>query len=61
MLTNEEIKKFQNIWKKCFGKDVTEEEAYKKAPSLLRLVELIYYPMTKEEYDQLQINNDKGN
>jgi hypothetical protein len=54
MLSDEQIKKFQILYKKYFGKEISQEEAYEKGAKLLRLVELIYKPMTEDEYKQLQ-------
>ncbi|MFC1630053.1 hypothetical protein ACFL06_00765 [Patescibacteria group bacterium] len=50
MLSNKQIKKFQLLWKNRFGKEISQEEAYKKGIKLIRLVELTFQPMTKDEY-----------
>ena len=54
MLSDEQIRKFQMLYKKHFGKEISREEAYEKGVKLVRLVELIYKPMTEDEYKQLQ-------
>ena len=54
MLSDEQIKKFQMLYKKHFGKEISREEAYEKGAKLIRLVELIYKPMTEDEYKQVQ-------
>lgn len=54
MLTDERIKKFQLLWKNRFGKEISREEAYEKGAKLIRLIQLIYKPMTEKEYQQLQ-------
>ena len=54
MLSDEQIKKFQILYKKHFGKEISREEAYEKGANLIRLVELIYKPMTEDEYKQVQ-------
>ena len=54
MLSNEQVTKFQTLYKKRFGKEISREEAYEKGVKLIRLVELIYKPMTEAEYQQLQ-------
>jgi len=54
MLSDEQIIKFQTLWKNRFDKEISREEAYEKGVKLIRLVELIYKPMTKTEYQQLQ-------
>lgn len=54
MLNDAQITKFQTIYKNCFGKDIGREAAYEKGAKLIRLIELIYKPMTETEYQQLQ-------
>lgn len=54
VLDDEQITKFQTLYKSRFGKEVGREEAYEKGIKLMRLVELIYQPMTETEYQQLQ-------
>ena len=53
-LLDADIKKFQELYKARFGMDISREEALQKGGQLLRLMELIYKPMTKEEYDLIQ-------
>ena len=54
MLSDKQIKQFQILYKNRFGKEISREEAYEKGAKLVRLVELIYKPMTEDEYKQLQ-------
>jgi len=54
MLSDEQITKFQMLYKKHFGKEISREEALEKGIKLIRLVELIYKPMTEAEYQKLQ-------
>ena len=54
MLSDEQITKFQTLYKNRFGREISREEAYEKGAKLIRLVELIYKPMTEAEYKQLQ-------
>jgi len=54
MLSDEQITKFQTLYKTSFGKKIGREEAYEKGAKLIRLVELIYKKMTEAEYKQLQ-------
>ena len=53
-LSDEQIAKFQALYKKHFGKDISKEKALAKGTQLIRLIELIYQPMTKDEYALLQ-------
>ncbi len=41
MLTNEQIKRFQEIWARLFGEEISEEEADKEGGRLARVVRLI--------------------
>lgn len=54
MLSDEQITKFQTLYKNRFGKEISREEAYEQGVKLIRLIELIYKPMTKEEYKIVQ-------
>ncbi len=54
MLTEQQITKFQAIYKARFHRDLSREEAYEQAVKLMRLVELIYKPITEVEYRELQ-------
>ncbi len=54
MLSDEQITKFQTLYKNRFGKEISRNEAYEKGAKLIRLVELIYKPMTEAEYQKLQ-------
>ena len=59
MLSDEQIIKFQALYKKHFGKEISREEAYEQGAKLIRLVELVYKPMTEEEYQRLQERRKK--
>ena len=54
MLSDEQITKYQTLHKNRYGREISREEAYEKGIKLMRLVELIYQPMTETEYQQLQ-------
>ncbi len=54
MLTDEQITKFQTLYRNRYGKEISREKAYEQGAKLIRLIELIYKPMTEEEYQQLQ-------
>jgi len=61
MLSDGQIKKFQTLYKNRFGKKISREEAYEKGAKLIRFVELIYKPMTEDEYEKLQERRKKTN
>jgi hypothetical protein len=54
MLSNDQITKFQTLYKNRFGRDIDREEAYEQGVKLIRLIELVYQPMTEAEYQKLQ-------
>ena len=54
MLSDEQITKFQILYKNRFGREISREEAYEQGIKLMRLVELIYRPMSMGEYQELQ-------
>lgn len=54
MLSDKQITKYQTLYKNRFGKEIGRKEAYEQGAKLIRLVELIYKPMTEEEYHRLQ-------
>ncbi len=54
MLSDEDVEKFRTIYKNRFGKEISREEACEKGVKLVRLMELIYQPMSKQEYADLQ-------
>jgi len=59
MLSEEQITKFQKLYKNRFGVEISREEAYEKGVKLIRLVELIYKPITKDDYQKLQKRRKK--
>lgn len=67
MLSDEKIRQFQLLWENRFGKKISREKAYEEGSKLCRLLELIFTPMNKKEYSQLQkrrketVNSKKTN
>ena len=61
MISKESLDKFKAIYKKEFGKDLNDQDALELATKLLRLVELIYKPMTKEDYEMVQKRRQETN
>lgn len=48
-LKDEDIASFKKMYKKAFGVDLDDNEAQDKAINLIRMFELVYKPITKEE------------
>jgi hypothetical protein len=53
-LTDEDILKFQALYKSEFGMEISKEDAYEKGIKLLRLMSIVYQPMTEEEHGRIQ-------
>lgn len=49
MLKDEQIKKFQEIYKNRFGKEISREDVLERGSKLVRLMEIVYQPITKQE------------
>ena len=54
MISKEGLDQFKQIYKKRFNKELADDVASEKAMTLIRMVELIYKPMTLAEYEALQ-------
>jgi len=53
-LTPELVAKFQAIYKAKFGREISNEQAYEQGVKLVRLMEIVYRPMTRAEYKKAQ-------
>jgi hypothetical protein len=54
MLTDPQVKKFQELYKKHFGEEISRKNAYAKGVALLQLVGIVYKPMTKDELKKVE-------
>ena len=54
MLSDAQITKYQELFKKRFNREISREEALESGTKLLRMMQLVYKPMTEAEYQQLQ-------
>jgi hypothetical protein len=54
MLSDKQVIAFQALYRKHFGREISLEESYEKGIKLVRLIELVYKPMTKEDYQKLK-------
>lgn len=52
MLSDEQISKFQILYKTRFGKEISREEALEKGIKLVRLIELICKPIADENLNK---------
>lgn len=42
MLTDEQLIKFQEIWKEKFGEEISREQALTNGMKLIRLIQIVY-------------------
>ena len=54
MLSDEQITKYQTLYKNHFGREISREKAYEDGSKLIRLLELVYKPMKEDEYQKVQ-------
>ena len=54
VLSDENIREFQAIYKEHFGTEITKEDAYENGIKLLRLISLIYRPTSSNEQLKVQ-------
>lgn len=54
MLTNKQVDKFQDIYRKRFGKEISRANALEKGIKLVRLMKIIYKPITEKDLEDLQ-------
>ncbi len=54
LLTDEQIGRLQTLYKTRFGVEINRAEALEKGIKLMRLVELVYRPMTADEHEKVQ-------
>jgi hypothetical protein len=54
VLSDEDITKFQALYKIELGIEISRENAYEKGVKLLRLMSIVYQPMTEKEYQVIQ-------
>lgn len=54
LLSEEQITKYQQLIKKRFNRDISREKAYEEGVKLLRLVELVYKPITEADLELVE-------
>ncbi|PIP32327.1 hypothetical protein COV53_01700 [Candidatus Gottesmanbacteria bacterium CG11_big_fil_rev_8_21_14_0_20_37_11] len=53
-LTDKQIARFQELYKTRFHKDLDREKAYDMGIKLVRMMQIVYKPMTVADFKQLQ-------
>lgn len=54
MISKKQLEDFKIIYKKEFNIDLSDEVALDKATEFLELMKVVYKPMSKNEYDNIQ-------
>jgi hypothetical protein len=54
VLSDEDILKFQALYKSEFAMEISREDVYERGIKLLRLMSTVYKPMTEKEYEHIQ-------
>ncbi|MGB4758488.1 MAG: hypothetical protein WBP26_00345 [Candidatus Saccharimonadales bacterium] len=60
-VTEKDVQKLQALYKNQLGIDLDYETAYRKAHLLLRQMELVYQPLTKQQATRLNNENEDKN
>ena len=54
MLSDEQIIKYQTLYRKRFGKEISRADALEKGTRLVRLMQIVYQPITEQELLEFQ-------
>jgi len=52
MISEKSLEKFKKLYKDHFNIELSNEDALEKAIKLRRMVEIVYQPITQEEYEK---------
>lgn len=64
MLTEADVKKYQKLYKARFGLDIDRDAAYTELSLLVRQMQIVYQPITKDDVYELEVKDreyDNGN
>ena len=53
-LTDQQVTKFQALYKARFNQEISREKAYDMGIKLVRMMQIIYKPMTVADFEELQ-------
>ncbi len=54
MLSEEQVTNFQAIYRNKFGREISREDALEKGARLVRLLQIVYQPITEQELLEFQ-------
>jgi len=52
-ISEAQLTSFKVLYKQHFGEELNHKDAYEKALKLVRMMQLVYKPITKEQYQQV--------
>ena len=58
-ISDEQVEQFRQLYFKRYGKEISREDAYEQGLKLLRLVQIIYKPITETQFETAQIERMK--
>lgn len=53
-LSDEQLKKYQDIHREYYGEEISKQEAYDACIKLMRFVAVVYQPLTEAELASIQ-------
>jgi len=53
IFTEAQLDKFKALYKKHFNEELSQQDAYDKAVKLVRMMQIVYKPITQAQYDQV--------
>lgn len=59
MISKKSLEKFKKLYKDHFNIELSNEDTLEKAIKLRRMVEIIYKPITKEDYEKYLKRREK--
>lgn len=58
-ISSEDLAVFRQLYLAQYGQDLSEAEALETARKMLRLVQLVYRPMTEADYEEITAHQTK--
>lgn len=52
-ISEAQLTTFKALYKQHFGEELSQKEALEKALKLVRMMQLVYQPITKEQYQRV--------
>ena len=60
-INQKDIDEYRKVYKEKYGKDISNFEAREQLSKLVRMLEIVYQPITKEELKAFNSNKNKTN